>query len=161
MPSLDPKKLTTRFHEPSHPTGPRLPRCYTLTHSDRTGELTLTIGQEIDQEQISGWYTRWMRDEVVAAWEYQEEWVLHVHCHVSGGIVFGSARWRAQILRYHMPQVLQAFRFGDDKFLQQFPDLDHAQVLVHFQARQDSLNTVENYGNLGDYRLLQDHPHES
>jgi hypothetical protein len=29
--------------------------CYTLTHSDTTGELFLAIGPAIDREQISGW----------------------------------------------------------------------------------------------------------
>ena len=35
-----------------------LPRCYTFTHSDKTGDLFLTVGSGFDFEQVSGWYTR-------------------------------------------------------------------------------------------------------
>ena len=38
--------------------------------------------------QISGWYTRLMRDEVLAEWLEDEDGpALHVYCHVSGGLV--------------------------------------------------------------------------
>ncbi|MFX1499226.1 MAG: staygreen family protein, partial [Promethearchaeota archaeon] len=39
-----------------------IPRKYTLTHSDSTGDLYLTIDCEYDQNQISSLYTRFMRD---------------------------------------------------------------------------------------------------
>ena len=45
-----------------------LPRRYTLTHSDVTGELFLTIARDYDKKQIGGWYTRFMRDEVLGEW---------------------------------------------------------------------------------------------
>jgi hypothetical protein len=48
-------------------------RCYTLTHSDTTGELFLTIGPDFDRAQISGLYTRLMRDEVLAEWREDED----------------------------------------------------------------------------------------
>ena len=41
---------------------PQTPRKYTLTHSDRTGRLFLTIDKEYNEQQISGLYTRLMRD---------------------------------------------------------------------------------------------------
>ena len=54
-------------------TAPLIPRCYTLTHSDFSGELFLTIGKVYDHSQISGWYTRLMRDEVLASWQNEKE----------------------------------------------------------------------------------------
>ena len=33
------------------------PRKYTLTHSDLTGDLYLTVAREYDKKQISRWYT--------------------------------------------------------------------------------------------------------
>lgn len=40
-----------------------MPRAYTLTHSDRTGDLFLSIGPKHDEAQVAGLYTRLMRDE--------------------------------------------------------------------------------------------------
>ena len=102
--------LHVTFASGATANGPLTPRRYTLTHSDATGDLFLTIGTEYDRVQIAGWYTRLMRDEVLAEWQAGEPPVLHVHCHVSGGLVFGTAGWRASIFRQHMPMVLQAFR---------------------------------------------------
>jgi len=80
---LNPDKLHVRFEAGAAPEGPLIPRCYTLTHSDSTGELFLTIAPEVDQKQVSGWYTRLMRDEVLAEWQQGEDGpALHVFCHV-------------------------------------------------------------------------------
>lgn len=68
MGRFNPNKLHVRFQPGTTPVNPVVPRRYTLTHSDRTGHLFLTIGSDYDGAQISGWYTRWMRDEVLAEW---------------------------------------------------------------------------------------------
>ena len=92
MAHLIPDKLHIRWMENVSRDTFSLPRCYTLTHSDATGDLFLTIGVEIDAEQIAGWHTRCMRDEVTAEWRRQEGgYQLHLDCHVSGGVVFGPA----------------------------------------------------------------------
>jgi len=154
MSQLNPAKLQVRYLGEMGPGDLALPRCYTLTHSDTTGELYLTIGRTYDRGQISGWYTRLMRDEVLAEWESEAGSLsLHVHCHVSGGLVFGPARWRDSIFRYHLPQVLGAFRHGDDELFKRSPEFENAPVWVHFHARQRSLNRVERWGTLADYRI--------
>lgn len=66
MSKLDPGKLHVTFNGGTSPVDLEFPRRYTLTHSDLTGDLFLTIGREYDEEHISGIYTRLMRDEVLA-----------------------------------------------------------------------------------------------
>jgi hypothetical protein len=155
VPGVDPAKLHVRWQEGTQPHGTDLPRRYTLTHSDATGDLFLTIGSDYDRDQISGVYTRLMRDEVLGEWrEEAGVWVLHVYCHVSGGIVFGSAAWRAGIFRQHMPQVLQAFRTGDEPLFAQAPHLDRASVLVHFESHRARHRQTEAWGLIADYRLV-------
>jgi hypothetical protein len=152
MEHLKPEKLHIRFLDGSTRDGPHHPRCYTLTHSDATGELFLTIGPIYDHEQISGWYTRFMRDEVLASWETDEdEMTLHVHVHVSGGLVLGSAKWRDKIFRQHMPMVLEAFRYGDRGLFKQQPEMDQARIRVHFNASHPEYDRVELWGILRDY----------
>jgi hypothetical protein len=94
-----------------------------------------------------------MRDEILADWsEYQGDLALHVHCHVSGGLVLGSARMRISIFRHEMPLVLEALRFGDHRLFDAQPRLDRAPILVHFHARQGCYDLVERWGVPADYR---------
>jgi hypothetical protein len=152
MSDLNLGKLHVTLMEFTYQEEDFFPRCYTLTHSDRTGDLFLTIGPEYDHAQISGWYTRLMRDEVLASWEREGEgWVLRVHLHVSGGLVLGSAGWRNSIFRQHLRGVLQAFRYGDPLF-KIHPELDVAPIHVHFHAKQSDLNKMEVWGEFKDYR---------
>lgn len=73
-------------------TVPPSPRRYTLTHNDLTGALRLSIGSDFNARQMGGFYTRLLRDEVTAEWDYSAPGgpVLNVHCHVSG-----QERWLA------------------------------------------------------------------
>jgi len=153
MRRLDPDKLHVEWAPGSTATGPLLPRTYTLTHSDSTGDLFLTVGPAYDQEQISGWYTRFMRDEVLAEWlQGGSGPELHVHCHLSGGIVAGSASGRDAIFRHELPLVLEAFRFGEQQLVAANPALDNSPVQVHFHSTNARYDRVETWGTLADYR---------
>lgn len=154
MSDLNPAKLHVTYLPGTTPTMPLRPRRYTLTHSDQTGDLFLSIGQDYDHRAISGWYTRLMRDEVLAEWQSGGRGPeLHVHCHVSGGLVVGSAAWRYAIFQRHMRQVLQAFRYGDGPFFAAHPAYEAAPVFVHFHARQPQYRRVESWGTMAAYRL--------
>jgi len=156
MNRLNPEKLHVRLADKATPEGPFVPRRYTLTHSDATGDLFLTIGLDYDRRQISGWYTRLLRDEVLAEWYIDENGpALHVYCHVSGGLVLGSAAWRFSIFQRELPLVLEAFRHGDRGLFEAQPELDQAPVCVHFAAKQPRYHRTESWGSLGDYRLAQ------
>ena len=152
---LDPKKLHVRFDGVTRDVF-ALPRRYTLTHSDRTGDLYLTIGSNFDPEQVSGWYTRLMRDEVLAEWKLEEyHFCLHVYCHVCGGFVFGNASLREWIFRREMPRVLQAFRYGDSELFAENPRLDQAEILVHLQKPKAEDCKTEQMGPFSNYNINQ------
>ncbi|MFC1878816.1 staygreen family protein [Chloroflexota bacterium] len=153
MSHLNPNKLNVDFMEGTSPEGQMSTRAYTLTHSDSTGDLFLTIGAVYNWPQVSGWYTRFMRDEVLAEWRFEEQPSLHVHCHISGGIVFGFPSWREAIFRRHMPMVLEAFRYGDRKFISAYPELDEAVIPVHFRRARTRWDKVEDWGQLKDYHI--------
>lgn len=63
MNSLIPEKLKVEFREGVTKTEPVIGRKYTLTHSDVTADLFLTIGQQFAYDKINA-----MRDEVLAEW---------------------------------------------------------------------------------------------
>lgn len=153
MSRLRPEKLHVRLAEGWMADGPVTPRRYTLTHSDMTGDLFLTVGPSFDRAQISGLYTRLMRDEVLAEWREEEGPSLHVFCHVSGGLVFGSASFRYAIFRQELPLVLECFRYGDHRLFEAHPELDDAPIRVHFRSSRRRYRRRERWGTPADYRL--------
>lgn len=158
MSRLKPEKLHVRLALGATPGGPVIPRRYTLTHSDLTGHLYLTVGLEYDRRQIAGWYTRLMRDEVLAEWCKGGNGLgLHVHCHVSGGLVFGPASLRDAVFRRELPLVLEAIQFGDRLLFEAHPELDRAPIWVHFHAKQSRHDHVERWGVPADYRSEGNH----
>lgn len=154
MPSFNPNKLHVAFKDEIKPSAPLIPRCYTLTHSDITGDLFLTVARNFDLEALDNWQTRLMRDEVIGEWrkDFEEGPSLHLGCHVSGrGLTFGPAGLRYGIFQYHLPMVLQALRYGDRLLYEAQPDLDAATIFVYFKANQRRYNRIENWGYPAEY----------
>ena len=96
-PPFQPSKLSVSYASGASSLAPSPPddsRRYTLTHNDVTGQLWLTVGVEYNRAQISGFYTRLLRDEVIAEWQSSSDEAggegadeassLHLYCHVSG-----------------------------------------------------------------------------
>jgi hypothetical protein len=152
MQRLNPKKLHVTYLTGATPDELIVPRRYTLTHSDRTGELFLSIGSQYDTKKISKLYTRLMRDEVLAELVNNEgSFELRVHCHVSGGFVIGSAGWRYNIFRSELPLVLEAIRYGDRALFEKNPEFDHIPVYIHFHSNKRLYNVIEQWATLNAY----------
>lgn len=131
-----------------------IPRKYTLTHSDFTGDLFLSINCDYDLDEINDFYTKMMRDEVLAEWlKEDEKFELHIYLHVSGGFIFGWAGLRNKIFRYHLPDVLRTIRYGDSKLFEFFPELDQSPIIVHFQSNRKKYDKIERYGQLEDFTI--------
>ncbi|KAG7016453.1 Protein STAY-GREEN LIKE, chloroplastic, partial [Cucurbita argyrosperma subsp. argyrosperma] len=75
-------KLKVEFSREVKKCAGIIPRTYILSHCDFTANLTLTISDVINLDQLRGWYNK---DDVVAEWKkVKDEMCLHVHCYVSG-----------------------------------------------------------------------------
>ena len=132
MKLLNPDKLHVTFLTGTASVTKNKPRRYTLTHSDLTGNLFLTIGDDYDKKQISGLYTRLMRDEVLAELITNEE--LSIYCHGSGGL------------------VIEAIRYGDRTLFERYPGLDQIPVKVYFKSHKSRYHQTENWGVMADYK---------
>lgn len=153
MERLNPEKLYVTYLTGTTADNLVLPRRYTLTHSDRTGELFLAIGTEYNRKQISGLYTRFMRDEVLAELTgHEDSPEFYVYCHVSGGPVLGTARWRYNIFQSELQLVLESFRYGDKILFEQIPKLDDVNIMVRFKSTRSTYDKTENWGIFSDYR---------
>jgi hypothetical protein len=147
MSRLDPNKLSVEFREGVTATKPIIPRCYTLTHSDVTAELFLTIAPDFAYDKIN-----WMRDEVLGEWiAVQNTYVYCVYLQVDG--LKGMSAIRNIVFRRELPLALEAIRYGDKEFFSLHQELDYVPIIVYFQSTSPKYNTIENWGTFSDYRI--------
>ena len=147
MSRLDSDKLFVEFREGVTPEEPVVGRKYTLTHSDETGNLYLTVGIKYALDKIN-----WMRDEVLGEWTLHEENpLLQVYVYVDGDEGTMTADVRNRIFRREMPLALEAIREGDRELFSSHPDLDSAPIWVYFGSKDPDYNSLEYWGTPADY----------
>lgn len=148
MRKFNPDKLIVEFRSVTT-VEPIIPRRYTLTHSDITAELFLTIGLCYANDKINA-----MRDEVLAEWIQKEElYFFYVYLNVDGQFGSKEASIRNSIFRRELPLALEAIRYGDSNFFCYHPYLDHSSIIVYFMSTNPQFNKVENWGALSDYDI--------
>ncbi|XVE95579.1 hypothetical protein REPUB_Repub02eG0110800 [Reevesia pubescens] len=127
-----------------------IPRTYILSHCDFTANLTLTISNVINLDQLKGWYNN---DDVVAEWKkVKETMFLNVHCYVSGPnlLLDLAAEFRYHIFSKELPLVLKAVLHGDSVLFTEHPELMDALVCVYFHSSLPKYNRMECWGPLKD-----------
>ena len=129
-------------------TKPIIPRKYTLTHSDVTGELFLTIAAKYDYDKITD-----MRDEVLAEWTMvNSEYALMVNVMVDKEKNPIMSAVRNSIFTKELPLALQALRYGDREFFRENSSLDKALIYVKFNSVYPMFNRLELWGTPSDYK---------
>lgn len=148
MGRLNPEKLHVEFRPVVTTTKPILGRKYTLTHSDITAELFLTIGLQFAYDKITS-----MRDEVIAEWKISNCGLfLYVYVYVGD---YGPAMnaLRNTIFRRELPLALEAIVYGDKMFFKTKPALTNAPIWIKFDSTDPTYNRFEYWGTAMDYRL--------
>ncbi|MTV49953.1 hypothetical protein GJ688_13315 [Heliobacillus mobilis] len=151
MAGLNPEKLFVDYRSGVTATSPVIPRRYTLTHSDETGDLFLTIAPEYAYDKITA-----LRDEALAEWRIMDDrFILYVYLYVNGGLDKGTSARRNYIFRRELPLVLQSIRYGDRPFFAMHPELDQAPVIVYFDSTHPEYRRLENWGTPANYSLFR------
>ncbi|WP_458411550.1 staygreen family protein [Schinkia sp. CFF1] len=148
MSKFIPEKLSVEYRGGVTPTEPVIPRCYTLTHSDVTGDLFLTIGIHYAWDKVNP-----MRDEVLGEWKTNRSFLYYcVYLHVDQGEHNQNvAAKRNEIFRRELPLALTAIRYGDRFLFNTYPNLDQASIIINFIsaypqfARQESWGTFHRF----------------
>ena len=147
MKKLNPENLKVNLGVVSE-TEPIMPRKYTLTHSDITGELFLTIAAKYDYDKITD-----MRDEVLAKWSMvNDEYVLMVNVMVDNEKNPVMSAIRNDIFVKELPLALEAIVYGDRELLKSKPYLYKAPIYVKFNSVYPMFNRLELWGTLSDFK---------
>jgi hypothetical protein len=151
MSKFNPEKLSVDFREGVTPTEPIIPRRYTLTHSDITAELFLTIGLKYAYDKIN-----FMRDEVLGEWaKTGGRYFFYVYLHLDGELGPTVTAIRNGVFRRELPLALEAIRYGDKTFFNTYPNLDNAPIVVYFNSINPYFNRIENWGTFSDYDITR------
>ena len=147
MKRLNPEKLYVEYRAGVTPLKPILGRKYTLTHSDITADLFLTIGLDYAYDKINE-----MRDEVLAEWRiYNEAPYLYVYVYVDGQFGPAASALRNTVFRRELPLALEAVRYGDRALFMTYSQLDDAPIWIQFHSALPEYNKFENWGVPKDY----------
>jgi hypothetical protein len=146
--NFNPEKLFVSYTSGVTATDPVIPRCYTLTHSDSTGELFLTIGNHYAWGNINP-----KRDEVLGEWKQNGSFLYYyVYLYIDQGeYTINVSAKRDKIFRRELPLALAAIRYGDRLLFRAHPKLDHALIIINFMsaypqfARQESWGTFHHF----------------
>lgn len=140
-------QIFTEFRYPMTASGPLARRKYTLTHSDETGDLFVTIAAQYAEDKITP-----MRDEVRLEWTYLGAHpILFGEVAIDGKGISGDAQIRNTIFKREMPIALQSIRYGDRTFFETNPHLDQTPILIYFNSSNPNYNKLYSFGTIGDY----------
>lgn len=122
---------------------PIVQRRYTLTHSDLTGDLFLTIGKQFAWDKINP-----MRDEVIGEWVTNGTTLYYcVYLYIDRGEYDQNvSAKRSEIFRRELPLALTAIRYGDRFLFDAYPQLDQISIIVSFMSSYPQFARQENWG---------------
>ena len=142
-------KIETTFVSPITLDSPIEGRKYTLTHSDDTGMMFLTVATEYDYSSIN----QDLRDEIIGTWKkYDNFYNLFFYAYV-GDLDYLDALNRYNIFKSHMVSALQAIIYGDRELLNKHKELLNTPIYVKFDSSIPTFNNYEFYGYVKDYIL--------
>ncbi|WP_335340635.1 staygreen family protein [Rummeliibacillus stabekisii] len=148
--NFSPEKLSVEYRDGITPVQPVIPRHYTLTHSDLTGDLFLTIGNHYAWDKVTS-----MRDEVLGEWKENSSFLyycVYVYIDQEPFNQLISAK-RYEVFRRELPLALTAIRCGDNLLFQNYPILDQAIIVVNFVSAYPPFARQENWGMFHNYSV--------
>lgn len=149
MNKFNPDKLSVEYRRGVYPSGPIISRKYTLTHSDITGELFLTIAPDCAFDKIN-----LNRDEVLGEWnEESGNYIFNAQVLVDGSYGPIRAGMRNRIFIEELPLALEAIHYGDRSFFQAHPLLNNSPIYVYFKSSYPVYNRTEYWGTFSDYYI--------
>ncbi|MDF2929621.1 MAG: hypothetical protein K0Q75_1859 [Anaerospora sp.] len=130
------------------PCQPIIPRRYTLTHSDQTGQLFLSIGLDYATDEINA-----SRDEVLAEWHClgTRSYQFHAYVYIGSHCSKTEAASRNRHFIRRLPLALSAIYGGDRSFFYNRTELLTAPIWLHFQSAYCKFHRTEYWGMFTEY----------
>ena len=153
MSNFSAERLTVEFRDGLSAKELILPRCHTLTHSDFTGQLFLTIGTQFASDKVN----IQMRDEVLGYWKMEGNQLFYnIYVYIDNQEHdLNTAIRRDEVFRRELPLALTAIRYGDRFLFDRYPYLDCSMIIVNFISSYPQLSKQEYWGTFSSF-LMED-----
>lgn len=148
MKKINPKKVFTEFRDGVNKIEPIEGRKYTVTHSDKTGDLFVTIGLKYAEDKIDK-----LRDELLLTWTYSDERLKLIGQVLIDNEVIKNSRIRNIIFKKEMPLALQAIRYADRELFQLNKSLDDIPIEIQFISQSEKYNKLIEFGSMKEYEV--------
>ncbi|MDF2614292.1 MAG: hypothetical protein K0S71_2078 [Clostridia bacterium] len=149
MKKINPEKVFTYYRDDVTKTSPIDGRKYTVTHSDETGDLFVTIGLNFAEDKISA-----ARDEVLLKWRINSQKpMLYGTVLVDNKDTIGMPSIRNAIFIKEMPTALQAVRYADRALFEKYPQLDNIPIYIKFTSTKPKFDKLRYFGTMRLYRI--------
>jgi hypothetical protein len=151
MSKLNPQKLSVEYRKGVTCTEPIIPRRYTLTHSDITAELFLTIELKFACDKTTS-----MRDQVLGEWiQKGGDYLFYVYLDIDGQLNQRDTAIRNSAFRRELPLALEAIKYGDQTFFRKYYELNNSPIIVFFISADPHYNRIEKWGSFVDYDIAR------
>ncbi|BBF43506.1 expressed protein [Lachnospiraceae bacterium KM106-2] len=148
MKRINPAKVKPEFRDNVGAINPVLGRKYTMTHSDETADLFVTIGKQFAKDKIIP-----IRDEVLLEFRMKgNELQLVGKVLVDGEGVEGDPKFRNDIFLQKLGISLQAIRYADRRLFERWSQLDDVPIYIWFQSENEKYNKLYDFGTMKKYR---------
>ncbi|WP_075980614.1 staygreen family protein [Bacillus massilinigeriensis] len=149
MNKINLEKLSVTYLPPATEFNPVDGRKYTLTHSDTTGELYLSIGNGYAFSSINPN----TKDEVLAEWvTHMGQYMLNGKVYISGG-EYGEEHAKARfiIFKNELELAITAIVYGDRSLYLNYPWLLDSPIYIKFESIFPQFNQVLYFGTPRQY----------
>lgn len=147
MPFKRSRQLFIEYRDKVTKTSPTENRTYTMTHSDETGDLFVTIGLIYAEDM-----TNEMQDQVYLRFmSLEDKWLLYGEVLIDSPEFEGNKQVRYDIFKREMPLALQAIYTADKAFFDVYPDLKETPVLIRFKSTDPKYDKIYDYGPISTY----------
>ena len=148
MKKINPKKVFTEFRDGVNKIDPIEGRKYTVTHSDKTGDLFVTIGLRYAEDKIDK-----LRDEVLLTWTHIDGNIKLIGEVLIDNDVIKNSEIRNMIFKKEMPLALQAIRYADRELFQLNKNLDDIPIEIQFISQNEKYNKIIEFGTMKEYEV--------
>lgn len=148
MESFHSSRVNVEYRDGVTETKPIEGRKYTMTHSDDTAELYVTVGKSYAKDKIGP-----LRDEVLLEFQQQDDQLQLI-----GAVLIDAEHmnWdsekRNQIFLREMSTALKAIRYADNTLFEQNPMLDEIPIYLWFQSTKEEYNQLYDFGTMREYK---------
>ena len=144
---FNPSKVHTEFRNNISSYNPVIGRKYTITHSDETAELFVTIGTEYATDLYSP-----IRDELILSIDdVDNNIILQGYVNVDSHNNFGTRKLRNDIFLREIPLALKSTFYADRIFFQNYNCLMNVPVIINFLSADKQYNKRYYYGTIGNF----------